>query len=67
MPPISRRERFITDSEVYRRGFADGKKSASGEPLTLDEVRAMSPAQINARRPEVDDFMRSLGKKDGRS
>jgi len=58
VPPVSRRERFITDSAAYTKGFQDGKAAANND-LTMDDVRAMTPQQYIARKPEVDDFLRS--------
>jgi hypothetical protein len=51
---------YTTDAErkAYLAGVEDTAKKLQGEPLSLAEVRQMTPQQIIARKAEVDEVMR---------
>ena len=50
-------------TDDFREGYAAGQEATRlGTPLTLDQVRKMTPAEINGRRDEVETVMRSTGR-----
>ena len=47
-------------SDDYKAGWTAAQEATRlGTPLTLDQVRKMTPAEINGRRDEVETVMRS--------
>ncbi len=47
-------------TDDFKEGYAAGQEATRlGTPLTVEEVRKMTPAEINARRGEVETVMRS--------
>jgi len=50
-------------TDEFKAGYAAGQEATRlGTPLTLDQVRKMTPAEINGRRDEVETVMRSTGR-----
>lgn len=50
------------NSEDYAAGYDQGRADAEAnkpQPLTLDRIRRMSPAEINARKAEVNEVLRA--------
>jgi hypothetical protein len=51
---------YTTRVDAFRAGFEAGQEAAKTKPgLTVDDVKKMSPAEIAARKPEVDAAMRA--------
>lgn len=57
---------FTTKNDAYQAGFEAGKAAAKEKPsLTLEAIRKMSPAEINARKPEVTAALRASKARSG--
>jgi hypothetical protein len=62
----TRDDQYTTHADAFDAGFEAGKESAKEKPsLTIEQIKKMTPAEINARKPEVTAALRASRARSG--